>query len=182
MLLSPKSSNRRNRYDRKDSLELGDTAEARFAASARENGWDVVRAESRQDMDEHWDVIIRRGSEIYRVDVKAMKRVARADRAAQADWIWIELHGVRENELGWLHGGKADLIAFEREQSFVLVPRAELIALVERVVDFEKRAFSPEFAKYKIYQRRGRPDKITLIEANQLEPIRWSEWKKEIER
>lgn len=172
---------RRNRYDRKDSLELGDSAEARFAVCARANGWNVTCAESRQDIDEHWDVIIRRGSEIYRVDVKAMKRVARADRAAQADWIWIELHGVRENELGWLYAGKADLIAFERAESFVIVPRAELIALVERVVDFKKRAFSPLFAKYKIYQRRGRPDKITLIEASQLGTIQWSEWKKETE-
>jgi len=171
--------NRRNRFDRKDSLELGDSAEARFAVCARENGWDVVRAESRQDMDEHWDVIIRRGSEIYRVDVKAMKRVARGDQATQADWIWIELHGVREHELGWLYGSKADLIAFERAESFVIVPRAELIALVERVVDFKKRAFSPQFAKHKIYQRRGRPDQITLIEAGQLDSIRWNEWKKE---
>jgi hypothetical protein len=181
MPLLTKSLNRRNRYDRKDSLELGDSAEARFTASARQNGWDVARAESRQDIDEHWDVIIRRGSEIYRVDVKAMKRVARSDRAAQADWIWIELHGVRENELGWLYGGKADLIAFERPESFALVARAELIALVERTVDFRKRVFSPALAKYKIYQRRGRPDQLSLIEASQLDPIQWSEWKKETE-
>ena len=172
--------NRRNQFDHKDSLELGDSAEAKFCAGARENGWDVARAESRQDIDEHWDVILRRGDEIYRVDVKAMKRVARADRAAQADWVWIELHSVRANELGWLYGGKSDLIAFERAESFIVVPRAELLALVERVVDFKKRAFSPAFAKYKIYQRRGRPDRITLIEANQLDAIKWAEWKKEV--
>jgi hypothetical protein len=37
---------------------------------------------------------------------------------------------------------------------------------------------SPDDAKYKIYQRTGRHDKISLVELSKLEPIKLFEWEK----
>ena len=53
------------------------------------------------------------GGEKYKVDVKARKRIGRWDDEVQDEWILIEFHGVRQNDLVWLVGGQADLLAFE---------------------------------------------------------------------
>jgi len=88
------------------------------------------------------------------------------------------LHGVRDYDMGWLYAGKADLIAFEKNKSFILVKRLDLIDLVQRVVDFESFVSDSKAAHYKIYQRSGRPDKITLIETILLDQIKCDEWEK----
>ncbi len=162
---------RRNKYDRKDSLELGETAESQFAELARQKGWQVTKAPGRRDRDEHWDFLIQKGKQKFRVDVKARKRISRRDAALQDHWVWIELHGVRKDDPGWLYGGKADLIAFETKDSFVIARRADLIALVEKLADLNCIVARPVDAKYKVYSRPGRPDRITLIELEKLRSI-----------
>lgn len=171
-------SNQRNQFDTKDCLERGERAETQFARIAASRGWKVTTSVDRQDIDEHWDVLIEKGAERYCVDVKAMKRIKRSDADVQDRWVWIELRGVREGERGWLYGGHADWIAFERAKSFVIVERKALAALVLKLVDPKAIVTSPEFAQYKIYQRPHRHDKLTLIETAQLDTIRVAEWEK----
>jgi hypothetical protein len=86
-------------------------------------------------------------------------------------WIWIELHGVNSNDSGWLFNSQADLIAFERAYYFILVKRMELIKLVSHLVDLNQTVHFPELARYKTYQRKGRCDKLTMIEADKIEKI-----------
>jgi hypothetical protein len=170
--------NRRNQYDHRDCLERSEGAEAQFARIGLSHGWKVEAANARQDIDEHWDVMIEKGAERHWVDVKAMKRINRRDAQPQDVWVWIELQGVREGEAGWLFGGKADWIAFERTQSFVIVPRVALATLIPKIVDFQSKVSVPKAAKYKVYRRAGRPDRITLIESAQLDKIKVAEWEK----
>ena len=170
--------NQRNQFDTKDCLERGERAETQFARVAMSRGWQVTAATGRQDIDEHWDVLIEKDAKRYRVDVKAMKRINRHDAQPQDDWVWIELHGVREGERGWLFGGQADWIAFERKQSFVIVPRVSLAKLVLQMVDAKSIVSAPELARYKVYQRPHRPDKLTLIETAHLDKIKIEEWEK----
>jgi hypothetical protein len=170
--------NQRNQFDTKDCLERGERAETQFARIAVSRGWKVTTATSRQDIDEHWDVLIEMNGERQRVDVKAMKRINRRDAQPQDAWVWIELRGVREGERGWLFGGKSDWIAFERLQSFVIVPRTTLAKLVLKMVDARAIVSAPELARYKVYQRSHRPDKLTLIESTQLDKIKIEEWEK----
>jgi len=170
--------NQRNQFDTQDCLERGERAETQFARIAISHGWKVTAAVGRQDIDEHWDVLIEKEGARYRVDVKAMKRIRRHDALTQDEWVWIELLGVREKDRGWLYGGKADWIAFERRQSFVIVPRAVLASLVLTLVDPQARVTLPELARYKVYQRPHRPDKLTLIETTQLDKIKIEEWEK----
>jgi hypothetical protein len=172
-------SERKNKYDSSDCLERGDHTESLFEILAISNDWDVYEPTNRENIDQHWDFAIRRGNENYRVDVKSLKKISRSDEKVQDSWTWIELHGVRENDSGWLFAGRADLIAFERFDSFIFVKRTDLIALIVSLVDFSSISGSPENARYKVYRRINRFDKITLIESKYLESIKWDEWNKE---
>jgi hypothetical protein len=108
-----------------------------------------------------------------------MKRISRQDADVQDTWHWIELHGVRAKDPGWLYGGKADLLAFERRASFLLVRRTRLMELVEELVDFDHVVETPLDAKYAIYSRARRSDeRLTMIETARMEPIKWDEWAK----
>ena len=109
--------------------------------------------------------------------MKAMKRIQRSDDSVQDEWTWVELHGVRPHDKGWLHG-EAKLIAFEIGDSFLIVKRTELISLVHKYVNFDIKVNSAEEAKYNVYQRKGRADEITLIETDKLKEIIYAEWEK----
>jgi len=173
---------RRNRYDRKNCLEIGQKAEDVFASIATERGWKVTVASNYANIHDHWDLLIEKGAERYRVDVKGMKRLSRHDVSVQDQWMWIELHGVREHDRGWLYDGKAELIAFETKASFIIVRRNDLIKLVEQLVDMNATARPAKQARYKVYSRPGRPDKITMMETEKLAGIRWDEWPKQRSR
>ena len=168
-----------NKFDKNGlNLKHGLQAEHSFAQIAKAKGWEIYKPSSYQDINEHWDMEIRKGEENYKVDIKAMKKLSRKDPTPQDKWHWIELHGVRKNDKGWLYGGKADLIAFETETSFIIVKRENLIKFIESKVDFSARVNSSYDAKYKIYQRKNRYDKLTLVKTSDLRKIKWDEWKK----
>jgi hypothetical protein len=169
---------KRNKYDKRDCLEIGQKAESVFARIAATRGWRITAASNYANINDHWDLRIEKGPEIYRVDVKGMKRLSRRDSSAQDEWIWIELHGVREHDRGWLYDGKAELMAFEKKGSFVVVRRDDLIKLVEQLVDVNTTVYSARDARYKVYSRSRRPDKITMIETEKLAGISWDEWPK----
>ncbi len=169
---------KRNKHDKRDCLEIGQRAETVFARIAAEKGWKVTAASSYANVHDHWDLLIEKGAERYRVDVKGMKRLSRLDSHVQDEWMWIELHGVRENDRGWLYGGKAELIAFEKKDALVVVKRDDLIELVEQLVDLNTTVHLAKAARYKVYSRPGRPDRITLIETEKLKAIAWDEWPK----
>jgi hypothetical protein len=163
-----------------------DATQEEFGRWAQARGWTVTLASADQDRGEHWDLGITRGSEAYRVDVKAPSRIRRRDAATQDDWHWVELRGVVDE--GWLFGGKADLIAFQTRDSFVLVRRAALIAHVCHHVLPENQVSEQRRAEYRVYHRKdaaarasSRPTGVdrgvlTLIPTNRLRLIAWDEW------
>ena len=163
-----------------------DATQEEFGRWAQARGWTVMLASADQDRGEHWDLCITRESEAYRVDVKAQSRIRRRDAVAQDDWHWVELRGVVDD--GWLFGGKADLIAFQTRDSFVLVRRATLIAHVCHHLAPEDQASEQRRAEYRVYHRKdaaarasARPtgsDRgvLTLIPTNRLRLIAWDEW------
>ena len=172
------STNSRNRFDKKDSLELGEKAEARFVEIAHRSGWKVAASTKAENIDEHWDYQIEKGEEKYKVEVKSAKRVHRDDNKIQFEYTWVEIHGVRPKDTGWLFG-KADIIAFEKQNSFIFVKRLDLLAVVNKKVNLVAKVRDPKDALYKIYRRDGRKDKLTLLPASDLEAIKFMEWNKE---
>jgi hypothetical protein len=173
-----KSTNSRNRFDKKDSLELGEKAEELFAELARRAGWQVSPSSKTENIDEHWDFRISKGGENFKIEVKSAKRVGRNDDGIQFKYTWVEIHGVRPKDTGWLFG-KADLIAFERETSFLFVKRLDLLAVVNKKVNLVAKVTTPQAAVYKIYRREGRKDKLTLLPSSDIEEIKFMEWKKD---
>lgn len=167
--------NKRNQYDRKDSLELGQKAEGRFASLAQKQGWTVAEASKTGNIEDHYDYEISKDGSQFRVDVKSKKRVSRKADAVQDDLVWIEFRTVRGTK-GWLFGS-ADLIAFENQNGFKIVERKALVGVINKLVRINVKVDKPEDALYKVYTRKGRPDEITLINTSDLEPILWEEWK-----
>jgi hypothetical protein len=171
------TKNSRNRYDKKDSLELGQKAESLFARSAINHGWIVEPAPEDSNKNEHFDYIMSKDGRSLNVEVKSLKRMRRKDSEVQDEHVWIELHGVRKDDQGWLYG-KADLIAFELRNSFRIVRRTDLLDLVEKLVDFNTKVEKSSQALYKLYSRSGRSDSLTIIKANDLLKITSLEWTK----
>ncbi|MEW6031207.1 MAG: hypothetical protein ACOYZ8_04935 [Chloroflexota bacterium] len=159
-----------------DSLALGRRAEELFATAAQREGWDVVHAPKEADIHDHWDFEIVKDGYNRKVEVKAMKREKRTDETMSGEWVWIEFRNVR-GEAGWLFG-KANWIAFETEDSFVIVDRHDLYQLVRRVVDRDTKVGSARDAKYKTYTRTGRPDQIAQVRLGDLEKIQIARWRK----
>jgi len=168
--------NKRNRYDKKDSLELGQSAESRFAFIAQKMGWTVIEASEAGNIEEHYDYEISKDDLRYRVDVKSKKRVARKAGNVQDDLIWIEFRTVRDTK-GWLFGS-ANLIAFENQNGFKIVERKALVRVINKLVQLHVKVNKPEDALYKVYTRKGRPDEITLIKTSDIDSILWDEWEK----
>jgi hypothetical protein len=171
------TKNSRNRYDKKDSLELGRKAESSFAKSAIKHGWRVEPAPEDSNKNEHFDYIMSKDDRLLKVEVKSRKRMGRKDSNVQDENVWIELHGVRKNDQGWLYG-KADLIAFELKNSFRIVRRTDLLDLVKKLVDFNTRVETSKETLYKLYSRLGRFDSLTMIKADDLLKITSLEWPK----
>ena len=111
--------NTRNKFDKKDSLELGEGAENLFIVLAVRLGWKVSASSGEENIHDHWDYLIENETESYKVEVKSKKRIQRGEDKSQNDFVWVELQNVR-GKTGWLFG-KADLIAFEKEKTFLIV-------------------------------------------------------------
>ncbi|MRJ02489.1 MAG: hypothetical protein GXO19_05940 [Epsilonproteobacteria bacterium] len=158
-----------NRFDTSgENAKRGSRAEA-LLRSILERRYEVISATPWEDIYEHWDLYLPLPN--IRIDVKAMKKIERSDPEPQDRWHWIELHGVRPWDRGWLYGGRADYIAFETVRTFLLVPRRALQRLVEEVVERDILVSSPTEAFYRVYKRPNRPDRITLIETELLRSI-----------
>ena len=169
------TQNSRNKYDKKDSLELGQSAESRFASVAQRNGWTVVEASKEGNIEEHYDYEISKDGQHLKVDVKSKKRVSRKEDV-QDDFIWVEFQNVKGKK-GWLFGS-ADLIAFENKDGFKIVERKALVRVINKLVDVGGvKVKSPDDALYKTYTRKGRPDEMTLIKTSDLDSILWAEWR-----
>jgi hypothetical protein len=118
---------------------------------------------------------MRKDKEILKVEVKGIKRIGRSDANPQEELVWIELHGVRIHDAGWLFG-KADLIAFQLDAAFRIVKRLDLVALVCKMIDYKGQVNSPKDALYKTYSRAGRSDILTMIRYEDLNGVLWAQW------
>ena len=159
----------RNQYDTKDCLETGILSEAMFAKAAVTRGFGIAAATEEENIDKHIDFWITKSNKVYSVDVKAAKRISRADNKKDYSKIWVEIQSVRANNRGWLFDGHADFIAFEQLTCFLIVKREKLIEIVKEKV---QKVFvdSSKDALHKLYTRKGRTDCLTLLEVNDILP------------
>lgn len=135
-----------------ESMEAGRDAESRFAATLT----NPIFATKDQDIHEHWDLMDNMG---YRYDVKAMKKYRRFDPEPTDRLHYVELRNVNGNA-GWLYG-KAYYIVFETRSWWIVVRREDLVQFVQGVIWGEDSTEKPE--PYRLYQREGRKDMMTII-------------------
>lgn len=168
----------KNEKDSNGSYEMGLKAEDLFLRTAEKHDWKVTKATRNQDRKEHWDFLVERCLADFKIEVKARKRISRSDKNPQDGFIWLELHGEGDYNKGWLLGTKADLIAFETENSFLFVKPSDLINLVKELIDFKEVVSNPTQALYKLYSRNNNYDLLTLIKLDDLYKIKFWEWEK----
>lgn len=133
-------------------VEQGKSVEREFASLLT----NPIFATKEQDMHEHWDV---EDAMAVKYDVKGMKKYRRSDDKPTDRLHWIELRSVNGKN-GWLYGD-ADIIAFETRKWWILVERKDLVQFVEGIVWGEETTEKPE--PYKLYQREGRQDLLTIL-------------------
>ncbi len=137
--------------------------EKNFAKNLKNPVW----ANNQQDMFEHWDVQGIFNNKLLKFDVKGMKKKNRWDNNFQDDVAWIEGTNVRGNP-GWIKG-KADRIVFERDNYWLIVNREELFNFVFNKL--KENNYATGKSIYKIYQREGRLDKITMVPFKDIEQL-----------
>jgi len=108
-----------------------------------------------EDMLDHIDVKI--GN--ITVDVKGIKRVNMKDAEADPKIHWVEFQNVNGHK-GWMYG-KADYIAFELVEEFLLIKREDLYNFCkEKIVD---RKIKSTKGFYTLYRRKGCLDVLSLV-------------------
>mgnify|MGYP003642350368 FL=1 len=110
------------------------------------------------------------------IDVKAKKKINRSDSEEQDDLIWVEFLNVQGRE-GWLRG-QTDIIAFERDDDFILIRRNYLLGMCQVRCDLSNRVTNSKDALYKGYQREGRKDLISIIKMSDVLDLPHQVWKK----
>jgi len=124
-----------------------------------------VWANDNENINEHWDVKGLFKDKLLKFDVKGMKKKNRSDNNFQDDIAWVEGTNVRGNP-GWLKG-KADYISFERNNYWLIVDRESLLEFVNKKL--KENNFEKGKGIYKVYQREGRLDKITMVPFEDIE-------------
>jgi hypothetical protein len=159
----------RNKYDKDGaSFNLGANAESSFVSAANKAGLAIRKSDAKDEF-RHIDFYINLGTSKeleMSVEVKSRKKVKRSDSSVNDDLVWIEFKNVR-GKRGWLYGA-ADLLAFERENDFLLVDRKLLARLCEKLCDLTKMNVDVKMPLYTGYQRRNREDVLSLIKMSDI--------------
>lgn len=154
-----------------ESWNRGQAVEKEFAALMDMRGLKYEKA-NRRNQFKHIDY----HSSFGTIDVKAKKRLNRGDGKEQDEFIWLEFKNV-QGKAGWLCGN-TDVIAFERDDDFVLVKRKDLLELALKICDIKQTVNKSTQALYKGYRRKGRRDLISLIKMSDILKIDHRTWKK----
>ena len=144
-------------------------AERLFSLKLKE----CIIANKKENMFEHWDmkgILFDVTKDVFKYDVKGIKRDQRHGNL-NPKIVWTESKNVR-GDPGWLYG-KANYIAFEKPNEFVVVDRVILLDFMrDKIKENNNEIVSnPYDALYKIYQRKGRQDKISKALMIDMEQI-----------
>ena len=147
----------------------GLSVEQKFERWCVARGNRVYAPPEQVNIEDHIDAIIyNKKDERHTADIKAQKKISRGGDK-QSSWTWVEFTNVN-GKVGWLYG-KADYVIFELDQGWLFVKLERLKNLSERLVDMDTVVKKSQDAKYKIYQRAGRKDRISLIEIDEIKKI-----------
>ena len=111
------------------------------------------------------------------IDVKSKKRIGRADVDEQETIVWLEYKNVQGRD-GWLVSS-VDILAFERDDDFILVKRKELQRMADKLCNLDDMVDKSSDALYKGYTRKGRKDLITQVKMKDVMKLEHKIWSKD---
>ena len=160
-----------SKWKNSSSWNRGQRIEKEFAPLLRQRDPNFRKAD-REEQFRHIDYFSNFGT----IDVKAKKKISRSDSEEQDQLLWVEFLNVQGRE-GWLRG-QTDVIAFERDNDFVLIKRNYLLGMCQVKCDLSKKVKNSRDALYKGYQREGRKDLISIIKMSAVLELPHQKWKK----
>ena len=153
-----------------ESQQRGDAAEKRFFDLATAQGCECeIKNDFHHQTVAHIDIILKKGSKTFAIDVKAQKKASRTDAEVDDSVIWLEFNNVRGN-IGWVYG-QADFIAFENTDGFNLVCRPSLASWAEQNIDFDAPVKTSKEAYKRVYTRDGRKDLIAWVKFSDIKHL-----------
>jgi hypothetical protein len=150
-----------SKWKNSESWNRGQEVEREFADLLRKRDPDFRKA-TKQEQYRHIDYHSYFGT----IDVKAKKRISRSDSSEQDDLIWLEFKNV-QGKKGWLTG-ETSVIAFERDNDFVLFLRKNILYWAQRKCDLNDKVLHSKDALYKGYTRKGRNDLISIVNMQEM--------------
>ena len=162
------------------ALERGDLAQVSFVKLMQTRGYTLTQSTLEQDWYEHWDYKLDHPNPKqkvpFTVDVKARKVFRWYSNEPQDDYTCVEFKNTK-GQPGWFKG-KADYIAFERLNDFILIPLPTLKQVVKDVVhpqagyheDYKADMLKADFIckPYHFMRREGKKDLFYWIETSKL--------------
>lgn len=168
----------KNKYDERGCQQMDKTATDLFLNCCKVRGWNTIKANKYEDIREHWDYRLEKNNTEYLVDVKSIKRV-NSQSDIDDSLLLVELKNVNGNP-GWLVG-KADYIAFQVKEGFLLVKREKLYQLTRNLMDFNQEPVqSTKNKKRHIWYTRsqwGRNDKFAYLSKAEVLKITSTFWR-----
>lgn len=140
-------------------FKYGKDAEKRFADKYLKN---IIYPTKQQDIYEHWDVegtLNYIDNNKYKFDVKSSGKLKDSTEDNIINSVWVEGTNISGN-CGWVKG-KADYIVFEREETWFVINRKELLDLTMKKL--KENNFKKGRGIYLIHTRNGRKDKVTQV-------------------
>lgn len=113
---------------------------------------EAIKATTTQDRLEHWDWDI----ENVKYEIKGHKKIRSSDEKVSDEFTYVEYQTY--SYPGWIFG-KADKIAFEFFDSYIITDRKELLNLVESKLKDRENYSVPMV--YKFYERKRPNSKLT---------------------
>ena len=160
-----------SKWKNSGSWNRGQRIEKEFAPLLRQRDPNYRKA-NREEQFRHIDYFSNFGT----IDVKAKKKINRADASEQDELVWVEFKNVQGRD-GWLRV-QTDIIAFERNNDFILIKRNYLLGMCQVKCDLSKKVTSSRDALYKGYQREGRKDLISIVKMSDILNMPHQIWKK----
>ena len=168
-----------NKDNSHDSDQRGQDAEDLFVSMAKERHIEVKEATDEENIYEHWDFKLTKGKVSHKVDVKGMKRTDRSQKQEDST-IYIEFKN-NYGDKGWIYS-KADQIAFQVAEGFIIVSRKALLKHVKKLVGPKPKVRDSVNNKhpYILYTRKKqwkKDDVFCIIKKKDLYDIKHILWR-----
>ena len=160
-----------------ESYVEGKRTERRFLDYCENNGFIVRKAETYNDIYQHFDFYVKNKNGVeVRIDVKSEKKLNRWDAKTNKEIQWLELKGVKGHE-GWLYG-KAHYIAFKYGTVFIIAKTKDLLELTLKLRKLDSNGkpiicTSDDKKMYETLQRDDRKDEVVLVKTDDIKTLKY---------